>query len=76
MSIVTKVIDFYCHRFQLKSLSEQHQKSIFQIQELKMKLSEVADDQKVQVKNLNLNEVEEKVSSDLLSLNFFYCFMR
>ena len=63
-----KVIDFYSYHFQLKSLSEQHQKSIFQIQELKMKLSEVADDQKVQVKNLNLNEVEEKVSSDLLSL--------
>ena len=67
-----KVIDFYCYRFQLKSLSEQHQKSIFQIQELKMKLSEVADDQKVQVKNLNLNEVEEKVSSDLLSLKIFF----
>ena len=47
--------------FQLKSLSEQHEKSIFQIQELKMKLSEVSDDQKVQVKNLN--EVEEKVSA-------------
>ena len=46
--------------FQLKTLSDQHEKSIFQIQELKMKIAEVVDDQKSADKNLKASQQEVK----------------
>jgi hypothetical protein len=41
-------------------LSDQHEKSIFQIQELKMKIAEVVDDQKSADKNLKASQQEVK----------------
>ena len=46
---------------QLKTLTDQHEKSVFQIQELKMKISEVVDEQKNEKADKNLKDSQQEV---------------
>ena len=55
--------------FQLRTLSEHQEASIFKIQELKMKIGEIVDEQKSSAKSIN--NFEQEVRSIFLQRSVF-----